>query len=198
MADALGMARFHLVGHDWGASVTWVTAYIAPERLLSIAPISVPHLDAFSQALNDPSSCQPAASGYIAGLVAEGSEARLLRDDGAELRALYQGLPASSVEAYLAHFRPEGALRGPLHWYRANLAPGAMAPSIGKTRVPTLYIWGDGDPTLCRDGAERTAAFVDAPYQFEILQGVGHWVPELAAERVNELLLTHLRKYAAK
>lgn len=131
-------------------------------------------------------------------MVAEGSEARLLRDDSAELRRLYEGLPASRVDGYLAHFRPESALRGPLNWYRANLAPGSVAPSIGKTRVPTLYIWGDGDTTLCRDGAERTAAFVDAPYQFEILQGIGHWVPELAAERVNELLLARLRKYAAK
>jgi pimeloyl-ACP methyl ester carboxylesterase len=198
IADALGFDRFHLVGHDWGASVTWVAAYIAPQRLLSIAPISVPHLDAFGLALNDPGSCQPAASGYIAGLVADGSEARLLRDDSAELRKLYEGLPQPRVDAYLDHFRTEGALRGPLNWYRANLAPGTASPAIGKTRVPTLYIWSDRDPALCRDGAERTAAFVDAPYQFEILQGVGHWVPELAAERVNALLLAHLRKYAAK
>lgn len=186
------------MGHDWGASVTWATAYIAPERLLSIAAISVPHLDAYSQARNDPSSCQPAASAYIARFVAEGFEAELLRDGSAALRQLYQGLPQARIDSYADHFRDESALRGPLHWYRANLTADVAVPSIGKTRVPTLYIWSDGDVAVCRDSAERTGGFVDAPYEFETITSVNHWVPELAAERVSGLLLAHVRKYPSK
>lgn len=196
IADALGVERFHLVGHDWGASVTWVTAFFAPQRLLSITPISVPHLDAFTRTVSDPTSCQPAASAYIDTFVEEGSEAMLLRDDAAALRTMFRGLPAERTQQYLDHFHDESSLSGPLNWYRANLAPGVPRPSIGKTSVPTLYIWSERDEALCRDGAELTGEYVDAPYRFEILEGVNHWVPELAADQVNTLLLAHLRQFA--
>jgi len=55
-----------------------------------------------------------------------------------------------------------------------------------------MYVWGDGDTALCRDGAVLTEKFVSGPYRFEVLAGVNHWVPELAADRLNELLLEHL------
>lgn len=195
IADALEIERFHLVGHDWGASVAWATAFFAPERLLSIVPISVPHLDAYTRAASDPASCQPASSAYIASFLAEGSESALLRDDAAGLRRLYQGLSADRVDAYLAHFADEASLTGPLNWYRANLVSGQPRPSIGNTSTPTLYIWSDGDPSICRDSAELTAEYVTGPYRFEILAGVNHWVPELAPDDVNALLLEHLRAH---
>ena len=43
-----------------------------------------------------------------------------------------------------------------------------------------------------REAAEGTAAHVDGPYRFEVIEGVSHWVPEEAADRLNELLLSHL------
>ena len=55
-----------------------------------------------------------------------------------------------------------------------------------------MYIWSDGDPALCIDGALLTEEYVDGPYRFEIIEGVNHWVPELAAEKVSALLLEHL------
>jgi hypothetical protein len=42
-----------------------------------------------------------------------------------------------------------------------------------------------------------TAQYVAAPYQFEVLEDVNHWVPELAADKVNALLLDHLHSFAA-
>ena len=29
--EALGVEKVHLVGHDWGANLAWVTAPIAPD-----------------------------------------------------------------------------------------------------------------------------------------------------------------------
>jgi pimeloyl-ACP methyl ester carboxylesterase len=58
--------------------------------------------------------------------------------------------------------------------------------------VPTLFVWSDGDAFLCRDGAELTANFVEAPYRFEVIQGVGHWIADLAPDALNALLLEHL------
>jgi hypothetical protein len=36
---------------------------------------------------------------------------------------------------------------------------------------------------------------VSGPYRFEVLEGVGHWIPELAADRFTPLLLEHLQAH---
>src|SRR4051812_48257716 len=43
-ADALGVDRFHLVGHDWGAIVAWYVAATHPDRLKTLSIVSTPHL----------------------------------------------------------------------------------------------------------------------------------------------------------
>ena len=59
--------------------------------------------------------------------------------------------------------------------------------------VPTLYVWSTEDVALGRTAAEATAAHVRAPYRFEVLEGVSHWVPEQAPDVLSRLLLEHLR-----
>lgn len=197
IADASGFTKFHLVGHDWGASVAWAVALRAPSRLLSLTPISVPHPDAFAAALSDPSSCQPRASSYFSLFVSAAAEQALRANDAAFLRNVYRELPADAVAEYISIFSGP-ALTGGLNWYRANIgarAPGATPVAAGPVTVPTMYVWSDGDTALCRDSAQRTQKFVTGPYRFEVIQGVSHWVPELAAERLNALLLEHLARY---
>ena len=198
IADALAAPRFHLVGHDWGASVAWAVALTEPARLLSVTPISVPHPDAFARVLSDPSSCQPQASSYFGLFTSPAAEATLLANQAQMLRSFYGGLPAATIDSYVAFFSGP-ALTGGLNWYRANLGarPAAGSTPAGpraprKVSVPTLYVWSDGDTALCRDGAVLTKDYVSGPYRFEVLEGVNHWVPELAAERLNALLLEHL------
>ena len=50
-----------------------------------------------------------------------------------------------------------------------------------------------GDAFLGRTATEATAPFVDAPYRLEVLEDVTHWIPELAADRVAELVTAHIR-----
>jgi hypothetical protein len=38
-----------------------------------------------------------------------------------------------------------------------------------------------------------TADWVTGPYRFEVLEGVTHWIPEQAADRLGALLVEHLR-----
>ncbi len=45
---------------------------------------------------------------------------------------------------------------------------------------------------LGRVAAEGTGEFIAAPYQFEVLPGVGHCAADQVPERVNELMLAHL------
>jgi pimeloyl-ACP methyl ester carboxylesterase len=61
--------------------------------------------------------------------------------------------------------------------------------------VPTLFVWSTADPAISRQAADGCAQHVTGPFRYEVLEGVDHWVPELAADRLNELLLAHLASY---
>jgi pimeloyl-ACP methyl ester carboxylesterase len=58
--------------------------------------------------------------------------------------------------------------------------------------VPTLYVWSTDDMALGREAAEATGGSVEAPYRFEVLESVSHWIPDTAADAFDRLLLEHL------
>jgi pimeloyl-ACP methyl ester carboxylesterase len=194
LTTALGADRFHVVGHDWGAAVAWGVALFAPQRVLSLTSVSIPHPGALERQLADPTSCQHAASSYFDSFAAPGSEDLFLINDAWLLRAAYAGLSTDAIEAYLGVLRSKVALGAALNWYRANVSHREIVGAVDlPATVPTLLVWGDQDPYICREGIDGTASFVRAPYRLEVLAGVGHFVPELAPDRVGALLLEHLR-----
>ena len=64
LADSLGIDTFHLVGHDWGGSVSWALAAEHPDRVRTLTALSVPHLAAFGRALREDPE-QQRLSAYI-------------------------------------------------------------------------------------------------------------------------------------
>ncbi len=48
---------------------------------------------------------------------------------------------------------------------------------------------------LGRTAATRTAGYVDAAYQFEVLEGYSHWLLEEAPDKISELILNHLKTF---
>lgn len=191
IADALGFDRFHLVGHDWGAAIAWYLAATHPERLLTVAPLSVPHLTALADAIANPDSDQADRSGYFELFRNPAAQDLMLANDAAILRSqVWADLPMATIDAYLAVLGTSEALGAALHWYRANDL--AMAPALPPITVPTLYVWGDADPALGPDAAMATAGFVAGPYRFEIVEGGTHWLPELNAAEVLPLVQDHL------
>jgi len=46
---------------------------------------------------------------------------------------------------------------------------------------------------LGRAATLATRDWVTGPYRLEVLEGVSHWIPEEAADRVGPLLQEHLR-----
>jgi pimeloyl-ACP methyl ester carboxylesterase len=199
IADSIGAERFHLVGHDWGAIVAWAVAVAIPDRLITVNPISVPHLDAFARVLRDPDSCQPGASAYFDLFVQPDSEDGFLAEDSAGLRAIYAGVDLAAVDEYVRVLGSKPALGSALNWYRANIADRLpVGPALGNVRVPTMFTWSDGDTALCVDGARLTEEYVDGPYRFEILEDVNHWIPDLAPDELTALLLDHLGAYSER
>jgi pimeloyl-ACP methyl ester carboxylesterase len=186
--------RFHLVGHDWGASLAWQIADQHPERLGSLTILSRPHPLAFNRALALPDGEQARRSGHHTRFLAPEAGTDILADDASWLRTRLaaNGVPPAAIEAHLSVLNNKPAMEAALAWYRAR---GVRHAPIGPTKVPTLFIWGDRDDTVGRVAAEDTGEFIAAPYQFEVLPGVGHYAADQMPERVNELLLAHLARH---
>jgi pimeloyl-ACP methyl ester carboxylesterase len=197
-AAACGYAdrRFHLVGHDWGASIAWGIADRYPDRLASLAVLSRPHPNAFNRALQMPDGEQARRSQHHRAFLEPDAGPVLLADNAQRLRErlVKSGVPSAAIERHLSVLGNEPAMEAALAWYRAR---GAIRAPLGMISVPVLYLWGDVDDTVGRSAAEGTSEFVSGPYQFEILPGVGHFAAEQAPDRVNELLLAHLAKHPA-
>ncbi|MDZ7678039.1 MAG: alpha/beta hydrolase [Acidimicrobiales bacterium] len=193
VADALGWDRFDLVGHDFGGAIAWMVAGHHPDRVHTVSVASTPHPAAFRASYRSGEGDQHQRSGYMRTFreAPRGEpEAQLLADDAALLRAAYDGLPAEVVDEYVTDLSEPGALVAAVDWYRAM--SGASSAATPPSPMPTLYVWSDQDPALGRDAAEATAALVTGPYRFEVLEGVNHWIPELASDRFGALLLEHL------
>ncbi len=195
---ALGHAdrRFHLVGHDWGASLAWQIADQTPERLASLTILSRPHPLAFNRALNLPDGEQARRSQHHTRFLGSEAGPDILADDAKWLRTRLtaNGVPPAAIEAHLSVIGNPPAMEAALAWYRAR---GVRHRPTGPTTVPTLYIWGDADDTVGRAAAEGTGEFIAAPYQFVVLPGVGHYAADQVPGRVNALMLHHLARHPA-
>jgi pimeloyl-ACP methyl ester carboxylesterase len=194
MADVLGVERFHVVGHDWGGAVAWVTALGAPGRVQSLTVLSTPHFAALAAARADRSGEQASRSAYFDSWSQPGAETAFLADDAAQLRAVYAGLGQEAVNEYLSVLGEPEALQAALAWYAAAFGgtPAAAPAPPPPIRVPTLYVWSTDDEAFGRQAALATAQFVDGPYRFVVLEGVSHWIPELAPARTSQLILEHI------
>ena len=194
ICDELGARDVDVVGHDWGAIVAWVVAARHPGRVRTLSVVSVPHPEAFAEAYASATSNQRQMSGYVDAFRAPGDagERMLAGEDGDGLRRMFesQGLSAEAAAEHAAVHADPGALTAGLNWYRAT-HPTEMR-GIPKVTVPTLLVWGSLDPAISREAVEGCARYVEGPFRFEALEGVGHWIPELEAERLSRLLLEHL------
>ncbi len=192
LLDAAGLESAHVVGHDWGGGVAWALAAWHPERVRTLTALSTPHPGAMTATLV---SGGQLLRSYYMGLfqVPFLPERALLAGHGAALRRGLRsgGLPADDADRYVRRMSEPRALTAALNWYRA--LPWDARDRIGRVGVPTLHVWSTGDAFLGRAATEATARFVEAPYRLEVLEGVPHWVPELAADRVAELVRAHVR-----
>lgn len=185
MADALGWHRFDLVGHDWGAAVAWIAAAEYAHRVRSLTAVTVPHLGAFAEALRtDPA--QREASKYMESFrqPAPIPENSILASGPPKLT----GVAPEKCAEYFRRLSQPGALTAALNWYRANDFEGYEQP----VAVPTLFIASTNDPMVAPSGIRSTRNWVTGPYRLENLAGIGHNIPEQAAETTTALLLAHL------
>ncbi|CAG7581752.1 alpha/beta fold hydrolase [Rhodococcus opacus] len=190
LIDQAGLGPAHVVGHDWGAVVAWGIAAERPDRVRTLTALSVPHPAAFVRAML--TSRQILKSWYMFAFQLPWIPERLITPDGYGYRALLaSGQSADRAKRDLEPMRDRTRARGALNWYRAMPFTAPRSASR-KVRVPTLFVWSDGDSAIGPVGPALTSRFVDGPYTYEVFRGVSHWIPDEAAERVDELLGSHL------
>jgi pimeloyl-ACP methyl ester carboxylesterase len=190
LADAAGVERFDVIGHDWGAAVAWDLAATRPDRVRTLVALSTPHPRAFADSLVR--SNQLLHSWYMLFFQLPALPEALIRSAGAK-PLVKDGLDPETARRYASRFAERGAMTGPLNWYRA--LPFSLGRQGEQVSVPTLYVWSDGDRYLSRYAADRTARYVKGPYRFEVLEGMSHWLPTAAADRLAPMVIEHLAAF---
>lgn len=203
LTESMKMETFDLVGHDWGGLLAWLAASREPQRIRSLTVVSTPHPLALQQTLRAADRADGNRGGDVQATRAAATEALhaadvperlLLGADGSGsglTKVLTEsGLHEADAGVYVQALTEPGAMTAALNWYRATERSALFG--LKPVTIPTLYVWSTGDVGVGRAAAEATAACVVGRYTFEVLEGVSHWIPETAPERLSELLLRHL------
>jgi pimeloyl-ACP methyl ester carboxylesterase len=184
--DALGVAKTHVVAHDWGAAAAWGLVSFLPDRVERFVTLSVGHPKAFRDAGIE----QRMRSWYMLLFQFEGVAEQWFEENAAEMLASHP-----DRKACLRAMAEPGALTASLGWYRANSHPRSLVgdpPKLPAVQAPVMGIWTNGDLALTEQQMSGSAAYVEGGFRYERIDGAGHWMQLDAPERVNALLLDFL------
>lgn len=196
IADAYGVQRFRLVGHDWGAVIGWRVAALYPQRIERIVLMDGPHPDVLArQAARHPS--QALRSAYVAFFQLPWLPEATLGSFGfAALRATLRGsakphtFEPGALDRYVEAWSRPGPLTGMLNYYRALRERRSRGPAA-RLAPTTLILWGGNDSFLERHVAEAGLALCDDG-RLEIIEGASHWLhleqPEQIGRRIIDFL----------
>lgn len=204
LAEALGIERFALVGHDWGGAIAWPAALRGDPRLERLAIINAPHPVIFQKSVIEDAD-QRAASQYISVFRTPGFEKaaeamgwETLFDKSFSGHVDLAIIPANERAQYIAEWSQPGGFTAMLNWYRASKLivppPGVTVPipdwvlgAFPKVPVPTLVVWGMKDKALLPVQLEGLDALVP-DLRIERIPDAGHFVPWERPEAVAAAL----------
>jgi pimeloyl-ACP methyl ester carboxylesterase len=206
--DVLGAPRAHLIGHDWGASIAYAAAALAPERFHSLTTLAVPHPRRF--AVNwTRMPRQVIQSRYILYFQLPAlPERRLRARNGAWLTLLWRRWspgwqPPESAMAQMRHaFAQPGVIPAALAYYRQAMQASAESARLMEAiiNVPALAIGGTAD--RCVDPRMFRLCLNDADFsgglQVAQIERAGHFPHMEQAEAVNDLILRHLAAHGSR
>jgi pimeloyl-ACP methyl ester carboxylesterase len=187
LAD-LGIARAHLVGHDWGAALAWTLATLAPDNVDHLAVLSVGHPGTFLRTFQ-----QRQMSWYMLLFQFPGIAERWLTEDNWANFRRWAAHP--DTDGVIADLDADGSLTPGLNWYRANASPEFwVGPplQLPPVQAPTMGIWSTGDMALTEVQMTDSARNVAGPWRYERLDGPGHWMQLEAPDEVTALLADFL------
>lgn len=202
---SLGRERAVVVGHGTGGALAWAVAALHPGTTTAVAALSSPHPARTQQ--RGGAALTTAALRELAYLqVPTLPERALARGDLVE-RILALGaatpLPDDAVELY------KSALRIP---FAAHSAAEALRWAVRSTprmdgrrfaaalrrplSVPALQVQGGRDGLVRPERADLDAVALVSDLRYELIPHAGHFLPEEAPDRVNQILLDWLTRTA--
>lgn len=201
----LGAQGAVVVGHGTGGAVAWAMAAMQPAVTDGVVAIGAPHparMHRSSRAVLTPAA-RKAMAFYQLPLVPERA---FTRSQYVKQLLANQSPGTFSPEdldvydnAVNVPFAAHNSLEAMRWLVRANTQPSGRRyiSSMRKPlEVPALQIHGEQDLVARPAGADLDAAALARDYRFEAIANVGHFVPEEAPDRVNDLLLEFLGQLA--
>jgi pimeloyl-ACP methyl ester carboxylesterase len=201
LADALGIANFTIVGHDWGGAIAWGVALAGQHARVNRAIIAnAPHPLVFQKLLYTHPG-QREASQYIRGFRDTANDA-LIKDRG--LTGLMQkevkwdkpsAMEPEERAELLRDWQNRDAAFGMINYYRASpivvptmdepfeLPADYTPPDLPDLTIPTLVIWALDDLALPPENLEGLDEVIN-PLNVVKVPDCGHFVPWEAPEAV--------------
>jgi pimeloyl-ACP methyl ester carboxylesterase len=198
LIDALGERTATVVGHDWGAMVAWQSALLRPDKVRSVAALSVPYTPRGSA---PPMAARRAAYGdahYQVYFQRPGvAEADLEADLDETFRRVLYGLSGDSPQVW-PMLVPEGGRLVP-SWPRPERLPAWLAEEDIAVYVREFADRGFSGPLNWYRNLDRnwalTAAWTGAPITMPALLLAGDRDPVIApfdTERLRASMRVHV------
>ncbi len=188
-AGSLGLERFAVVGHDWGARAGYIASCLAPERITRCAALSV------GWGTNDPDqplSLSQTQNYWYHWLMAVPRGERLIREERRKFTRYIWDIwnpnwpfTDAEFEASAASFDNPDWADVTLHSYRVRWGHASGDPAYAglearlkadpKIAVPTLCIHGGGDLVNAPATSEGKEGLFTGPYRRVVLDKLGHF-----------------------
>jgi len=180
-----------VIGHDWGALITYDATVSAPDRIARAVTLAIPHPLTFMGRSRPAQLLRSWYMGFFqlpgSGLVAGARDLALID------RLWNQWSPGLSLDPPLRaelHDHLRASLPAPLKYYRAMLRPGMVAAARRLSRpitVPVLYLHGADDGCILPPTADDGHRFA-APQEHQVIPGLGHFLHLEAPVEVARLI----------
>ena len=199
LVRALGEQKAIVVGHDWGGAIAWVLAALHPEVVERLVITGTAHpLRHREAAFADPRG-QLRASAYMLGAQTPWlAERNLVKDDAARVVELLEawGGPGFPTADDRTVYRQAMLIPGVAHcsleyyrwWVRSLVRPTGFRFFKRIQRpvtAPTLHLHGALDTCVLPRTALGSGRYVEAQYEWRLVDDVGHFLPEEAADVVT-------------
>jgi pimeloyl-ACP methyl ester carboxylesterase len=192
-ARQLGIARYHLVGHDVGA---WVAASLAlrhPSQLESLTVVDAGIPGLMPDELFKPANAARVWQFYfhavadIPELLTRGREQEYLSWYFHNKTVVKDAFTEHDIALYVEQYRREGAMSNGFGYYRAFTASAEQNRAFqGKLTLPVLAIGGESGVGASLGVAMRKVA---TDVTATVLANCGHYVPEERPQDFAQALL---------
>jgi pimeloyl-ACP methyl ester carboxylesterase len=196
-ADALALGRsmgerFHLVGHDWGAIVGWLTLATDPSPIATWTSMSIPHYTAWARAVYEDPAMQVYRDRLLGTWLQEGAGEASITPDW--LRTIWASKPKDRAEAEIERLSEPGAITAALSWYRSSRGHRRVLEdfTIPAITTPTLHICSISEAE--GRAVQEAAPLMAGEYRVAALEGT-HFIVDDQPRRVAEETIAHLRAH---